>query len=47
MGAVLLAISRAIGETMIAMAAGIAANLTLNPLNLLQLLLSNSNSFSG
>lgn len=33
-GAVLLAISRAIGETMIVtMAAGIAANLTLNPLN--------------
>ena len=32
MGAVLLAISRAIGETMIVvMAAGIAANLTLNP----------------
>jgi phosphate transport system permease protein len=34
MGAVLLAISRAIGETMIVvMAAGLAANLTLNPLD--------------
>jgi len=34
MGAVLLAISRAIGETMIVvMAAGLSANLTLNPLN--------------
>jgi phosphate transport system permease protein len=33
MGGVLLAVSRAIGETMIVvMAAGIAANLTLNPL---------------
>ena len=34
MGAFLLAISRAIGETMIVvMAAGLAANLTANPLN--------------
>jgi phosphate transport system permease protein len=34
MGAMLLAVSRAVGETMIVvMAAGLAANLTLNPLN--------------